>query len=199
MKFWSDDREHDDDEETPLLSPSKELTFKERLTHAVHEFRLSRWYVVWCLLIAILCMALLAYSIFLQVDHRHSRHLWLLICEVFITLVIVLETAADLIIYGWRDYWKDWWRVFDFVICVICVIGLAVDIFHWYMYMEVDDYISTGLLIMRYVLQAVRAVRFLVHAHRSLDEIDAVDATSIALPSPDSKGTRWSAGSRSPT
>merc|ERR1719409_181210 len=113
---------------------------------------------------------------------HYPKNGWFLVAEAVITLFITAETAADMIVYGCREYWNDSWRVFDFAVCILCLIGLVIDYIHWYFYMQIDDYISVGLLIVRYIVQGFRVLRVLRQANAAASTISTVEETPISMP-----------------
>lgn len=133
---------------------------------------------------AVACIALVLYA-FLgrrgRLDH-YPKNGWLLVAEALITLFITMETVADMIVYGCQEYWRNGWRVFDFIVCILCLIGLVIDYVHWYFYMRIDDYISVGLLIVRYVVQSFRIYRVLRQANIATTNSFTVDETQIKIP-----------------
>merc|ERR1719408_396105 len=116
---------------------------------------------------AFACVALVLYA-FLgrkgRLDH-YPKNGYLLVAEAAITLFITAATVADMIVYGCNEYWQYAWRVFDFAVTVLCLVGLVIDYIHWYFYLRIDDYISVGLLIVRYIVQGFRVLRVLRQAN----------------------------------
>merc|ERR1719343_521150 len=89
-----------------------------------------------------------------------------------------------MIVMGSQAYWQCWWHISDFAICGICISCLAFDLSRRVYEWQVDDYISIGLLIFRYIAQAIRVVWLFRNAQRAQAELATVDDTQIMLPSP---------------
>mmetsp|Transcript_89879 Transcript_89879/g.141930 ORF Transcript_89879/g.141930 Transcript_89879/m.141930 type:complete len:189 (+) Transcript_89879:78-644(+) len=171
-----------DEEQAPLLG--KDLSVLDRLRYFIKSKRLTRWYVSWCIFNALLCIGLILYALAARkgrLDH-YPRNGWFLTAEALITLFISFETVSDMIVYGCEDYWQDPWHVFDFLVCILCLVGLVIDYIHWYFYMQIDDYISVGLLIVRYIVQSCRVVRVLRQANQAVLDNQVVEETPISLP-----------------
>ena len=42
----------------------------------------------------------------------------------FFTILFVIEAIVKISTYGWKDYWKDGWNRFDFILTVVAIPSL---------------------------------------------------------------------------
>lgn len=169
-------------EYTPLLADAPiTLTWHDSLVDWIRNARLSVWYVMFCFLVAITCLMLVVHSMLWRdlASEDHQRVQYFALVDIFITVFIVIETLADFILHGCGEYWQDWWRIFDFAVCVVCVLSLLVDVYRWTFLAERNGSLSMMLLIIRYGTQTVRILRLLRSASRAKAELDAVDETPV--------------------
>jgi len=175
-----------DDERSPLVPHSASFTFVERLRDSIRRHRLNSVYVGFCVMITLMCLGLVAYSLFFLRDKgelaRYPNALWFLLAEALITLIIFVETGADMVVYGCKEYWQNPWHVLDFIICVVCLASLVVDVIFWANVIQISEYFGVFLLILRYVAQGTRVMRLLRNAQKAKAERDAVDATFVVMP-----------------
>merc|ERR1719419_1343035 len=102
--------------------------------------------------------------------------------EAWVSAFISVETAADMIICGWEEYWGDHWHIFDIIVALACIASLVIDFLRWVARLHFDDYFSVVLLIVRYMLQSVRVLQLLHNARKAKQELDVVDETPITIP-----------------
>lgn len=171
-----------EDEDRPLRA-SLSLSLTERLRDNIRRLRLSNFYVAVCAFFSFICTGLLLHSIFSRQGFGQPRPMLMFVSEALITVLIVAETFADMVLYGCREYWRNGWHVFDFVVCFICVASLAADVIPWIPVIKVSAMVGFPLLIIRYMAQTVRILRLLKNAGKAKAEMDVVDETSIILPS----------------
>lgn len=90
-------------------------------------------------------------TIFLMTEHDGQPDYWQDVLEgleyVFIA-IYVIEAILKIIAYGFKGYFTDWWNVFDFVIIIASLIGLAFD---------------SGLAVIR-LLRVLRVIRLVKKA-----------------------------------
>mmetsp|Transcript_128863 Transcript_128863/g.223487 ORF Transcript_128863/g.223487 Transcript_128863/m.223487 type:complete len:191 (-) Transcript_128863:68-640(-) len=145
--------------------------------------RLSTFYVLLCAVAALVCAALMSYCMWSEKKTGvYPRVWWISASEVIITLFIVAETLADVVLHGCKRYWRNPWHIFDFCVCVICITSLIMDLLHALTVRRLDNEVTVFLLIVRNTTQCVRVVRLLREAHKAKEQLDTVDETLVVMP-----------------
>ena len=71
----------------------------------------------------------------------------------FFTLLFLAEAIVKINVYGWKDYWKDGWNKFDFIITLVAIPSLM-NIF-------VDTGFATNILLSLRTLRVFKSFRLL--------------------------------------
>eukprot|EP00484_Ammonia_sp_Unknown_P007624 CAMPEP_0197073220 /NCGR_PEP_ID=MMETSP1384-20130603/210494_1 /TAXON_ID=29189 /ORGANISM="Ammonia sp." /LENGTH=1825 /DNA_ID=CAMNT_0042512053 /DNA_START=142 /DNA_END=5619 /DNA_ORIENTATION=+ len=79
------------------------------------------WFIVGCILVN---------TVFLMSEHEGQAEYWtqvLFYLEIIFVIIYSVEAILKLIAYGIKGYFSDWWNVFDFVVVVASIAGMAFD------------------------------------------------------------------------
>jgi len=91
---------------------NRHLSKREVFRQSIYTARISVPYIVYCLLFALLSLALI---IFLIGTHNLGKpiEVWVIVLDGILAFVLVMETAIDIYIEGKR-FWRSPWHLFDF-------------------------------------------------------------------------------------
>ena len=158
-------------EASPLCS---KLTLREKLRDTIQRHRLHGLYTFTCAVLATLS-ALQVYFSVLQFPVSP----WFVALEILLTAAVVLDTAADMVVYGCDVYWQSGWHICEFVICVVCVINVPLEIVSSVIPVLVK---SNCVTIIRYSVQCLRLFRFVCSVQKSKMAQWMADETIITMP-----------------
>jgi len=154
------------------------------LGHNIQLMRLHGCYVVFCGSVALWCILLAMYSGAMYYRHGYVLNpLWFLVSDTALMIFIIAETVGDIIVLGWREYWRHVWHIFDFVVCVFCTLTVVLDLTTYFAPTLFDDYVSMTLLISRYCGRGLRVLWLLKMSQKAKAQADMIDETAIVLPS----------------
>lgn len=147
----------------------------------VYNVRLSRLYVVYCLLISLLTASLVIFMIVHVETTKSPIPFWVVIIDGIITFVMLAETLADMTFLGW-SFWESGWHAFDFAVAFIslaCWILMLLD--YLSVTRSLDEFLTIILLCVRYAAQAFRIVRYLRSAAEATSVQAAVEEHEVRL------------------
>ncbi|KAL8271603.1 hypothetical protein Esti_004509 [Eimeria stiedai] len=190
-------------EGNPLL-PGKEKARKRSMLMSIkddigkgviYNIRLSRWYLAYCSLMAILTLSLV---IFMIVDIHFWKNpvpAWVCALDGFMTFAVCFETVVDVILLG-GPFWSSGWHVFDFAVSLVCFISWVLLLLEVVRVVEpLEGFVTVILLTIRYAAQFIRIVRFIRTGAEAQDSLTAVEEQVIRFDS--ASGSRAEAGGRS--
>lgn len=170
--------------ETSCQDLPTRLTTSDWLGHNIQLMRLHGCYVAFCGSVALWCILLAIYSGAMYYRHGYVLNpLWFLVSDTALMIFIVAETVGDIVVLGWREYWKHMWHIFDFVVCVFCTLTVVLDLTTYFAPTLFDDYVSMTLLISRYCGRGLRVLWLLKMTQKAKAQADMIDETPIVIPS----------------
>eukprot|EP00070_Physeter_catodon_P045494 XP_028352388.1 uncharacterized protein LOC112062935 [Physeter catodon] len=84
--------------------------------------RLSKWYLFYCTLMAIATLSLVLYMIIDIHVKGNPLTVWAVTVDGTITLIMCIETVADMVAVG-KHFWETGWHVFDFGVALTSVVS----------------------------------------------------------------------------
>ncbi|GBG23970.1 Hypothetical Protein FCC1311_001892 [Hondaea fermentalgiana] len=105
--------------------------------------------------------------IWLAVKGTEQESAAFVLFEGLITLILGIEVVGRMLTQG-RKYWKRWSNWFELIVLVLCIgtVLMAHTTNHVSTSEEMDELLSTVLLVARYVLQGLRLLALLRHRKR---------------------------------
>lgn len=194
VKMEEDAQRNSRREANPLLS-SKQKTRSAVLLSIqadigkgiVYNIRLSRWYLVYCSLMAIATLSLV---IFMIVDVHFLKNrtpVWVCAVDAIITFAICLETVVDMILLG-KPFWTSGWHVFDFAVSLVCLVSWILLLLEVIGVVEsLEGFVTVILLTIRYTAQFIRIVRYIRTGAEAQDQLSAVEEQVIRFDKPSSR------------
>ncbi|CAD7950831.1 unnamed protein product [Amoebophrya sp. A120] len=162
-------------------------------------WRLSKSYVLYCLLLLVASTFLLFYNLKRWVQYGHlpewDRHVWEEWLEIGITVCLTAETATTLYLLGFRKFMRSYWLRFDLAVVVVlwvCVFLVAASKLGWVMTdknaetKKQEDSMFENLelpfLILRFTVQPLRVVSQITQlVHRTSTSADVPEVDFAAL------------------
>ncbi|PHJ22505.1 cation channel family transporter [Cystoisospora suis] len=127
----------------------------------VFAVRLSRWYLLYCTLMALATLGLVVYMIVDVHVRGNTMPIWAVALDGAITLTLCIETALDIYFIG-RAFWGSGWHVFDFAVALTSFISwllLLLEVTG--VIKDFDQYVTIILLTCRYTAQTIRIIRYI--------------------------------------
>ncbi len=94
----------------------------------------------------------------------------------FFTILFLVEIVAKVNAYGWKEYWKDGWNKFDFIITLLAVPSLA----NLFADTDLFTHILLSLRTLR-VFKSIRLFKFIPHIENLLKGVKLAVKTSLIV------------------
>jgi len=146
-------------------------------------WRLTKPYLAYCFLYLIVTLSLLVWYIIKGISIHWNLRAWKHLrqvesLEVLLGISLVTETLVTMRLLGVRNFFRDWWLCFDFVVMLLTVVSTGYALEHVGHRDRVRD-AYFPLLMLRFVLQPVRVLAVIGSTYRIRQMQSEVDELQI--------------------
>uniref|UniRef100_A0A0G4IDW8 Ion transport domain-containing protein n=1 Tax=Chromera velia CCMP2878 TaxID=1169474 RepID=A0A0G4IDW8_9ALVE len=126
----------------------------------LYNVRLSRAYLVFCLVNTLLATMLLGFCIYWmflrgKFNPDTPTALWFVACESIVTGFLCLETSFCITLLG-KEYFKSFWNLFDLFVAIISAVNLIMEILDVMGRLSgIETNATIALIALRYLTQVV--------------------------------------------
>lgn len=145
----------------------------------VYNMRLSKAYILSCILMALATLAVVLYLIIAVHMQQQPLPLWVVILDGIVCIFMVLETTVDMGFLKWK-FWSSPWHVFDLLVSILCVLGWVLLLLEYLKVLaDSSGFIWVALLTIRYIGQVIRIIRYLRVAAEAKASQDVVEEQQV--------------------